>query len=460
MTSIGVIGGGIAGLTAAYRLQTKGFDVTLFEQSDYVGGKIRSERTEGYLIEHGPNALQTTTPLLETLIEELGLQEDYVEASESAKKRYIVLGGMPVPLPTSITSFLSSELFSPGAKFRLLIEPFVSPADADTEESVADFARRRLGPELLDYGLNPFVGGVFAGDPERLSLRHAFPRLHILEQEHGSLLLGQLRQTLRALLQENTPRRKTLFSFQEGLQTLPDALAEHLGEAVQRRSPITALRHDGNAWVLTVQQDDATTDRRFDAVLYAAPLHRLSDLDFETGLDLTPLAEVTYPPLSILYFGVPRGQVDHPLDGFGLLVPEAEKTIDILGTLFSSTLFSDRAPADHVLLTTFVGGARHPGLARADTETLVRKVRRALGRLVGLRDEPTFVRHVYWEHAIPQYETGYNRVKARIEELEAELPSFFMAGNYRQGISVGDAATSGATVAHRIIQSAEAGAAA
>lgn len=454
MASVGVIGAGIAGLTAAYQLHRAGLDVTVFEATDRVGGKIRTERADGYLLEHGPNTIQTATPLMNTLIDQLGLADDVVEADAAAKKRYVVRGGQPLPLPTSPLAFFRSNLLSTRGKLRLLAEPFISAADSDADESLADFTRRRLGQELLDYGLNPFVAGIFAGDPETLSVQHAFGRLYALEQEHGSLFKGVLHQmrnrTPSDAPGDSGPARR-MFSFRDGLQTLPKALAAPL--TIRRAAPVMRLRRSNAQWRLTVPPEGtAPGNHAFDAVISTVPLHRFAALDFDTDLDRSLFARVMYPPVSVIAMGYRRADVGHPLDGFGMLVPEVEDRYQILGTIFSSALFPDRAPDGHVLLTTFVGGARHPVLGRAPDDQQQAIVERDLKALLDIDGRPTFVRPVRWPHAIPQYTLGYGSVKRQIDQLEARHSALFLAGNYRDGISVGDAMHSGQDAAQRCMR--------
>ncbi len=455
MASVGIIGAGIAGLTAAYQLQQEGIEVAVFEADDQVGGKMRSERTGGYLVECGPNTIQAATPLMNTLIDRLGLADAVVEADAATKKRYVVRDGTPQPLPTSPLRFFSSDLFSLSAKLRLLGEPFIATADADAEESVAEFARRRLGREVLDYGLNPFVGGIFAGDPEQLSVRHAFGRLHELEQEHGSLFRGlmhSLRNRDTSNGEENSRPTRRMFSFRDGLQILPEAMADMLSPLIHRSATVTGLHADGNRWQVSTQRGHGPTETHtVDAVVSTIPLHRFAALNMETSIDRAPLAEVPYPPVNVVAMGFRRADVDHPLDGFGMLVPEVEDDYQILGTIFSSTLFPDRAPEDHVLLTTFVGGARHPELGRASPEQQHAVVKADLNALLGTRDEPSFVHHAAWPRAIPQYHLGYGAVKRRIDQLEATHPRLLFAGNYREGVSVGSAMDSGAHAAQQAL---------
>ncbi|MFB6272958.1 MAG: protoporphyrinogen oxidase, partial [Salinibacter sp.] len=418
MPTVGVIGGGVAGLAAAYQLQHEGASVHVFEASDRGGGVIRSDRVDGFLVEHGPNSIRAGSAALETIVEDLDLEGKRIWASDTADTRYVVRGGNPTPLPRSMGSFLTTDLFSTRAKLRLLAEPFIGRAGVD-EESVAQFTRRRLGPEVLDYAVAPFVGGVFAGTPDKLSVRHAFARLAALEDEYGSLFLGGLGRALASSDGEAREVPSGLFSFRNGLETLPEALAEALGDRLSLNAPVQALHRDGDQWRITVKPtDEQEHSRTFDALVCTVPLHQLSAMEVDTPVDLEPLANVWYPPLSVLALGYPREAIDHPLDGFGLLVPPVEDDLDILGTIFSSTLFPDRAPEGHVLLTTFVGGARAPTQATPDPSALQSLVETDLHQLLGVEGAPVFRRHVYWSNAIPQYTLGYGAVKDTLERLE------------------------------------------
>lgn len=450
--AVGIIGGGIAGLTAAHVLKQKGADVRVLEATDRTGGMIRTEHTDGYLVEHGPNSLRATTPLLTEVISDLGLDEAVVEATSEATTRYVVRDKKPQALPSSLGSFLTTPLLSLGGKLRLLAEPFIRRGgSSDTAESVAAFVQRRLGNEILDYAVDPFVGGIFAGDPEHLSLKHAFERLHEMEQEHGSLFRGMI-SAARSRSKKDEPSSRSIFSFHEGLQTLTDALTDALGDAVSLSAPVEAMRLDDNRWhVATRQPDGSTRMHFFDAVVCTAPLYRLAAIDFNCEVDLTPLERVPYPPVSVFALGFDRADVGHPLDGFGMLVPKVEDDFNILGTLFSSTLFPGRAPDGKVLLTTFVGGSRNPGLGETDTSTVRSTVMQDLRTLLDVRGEPSFMRHIQWARAIPQYTLGYDQVQAVIEQIETNHPGLFLAGNYRSGISVGDAMDSGAAAAEEAL---------
>ncbi|MEP0548984.1 MAG: protoporphyrinogen oxidase [Rhodothermales bacterium] len=448
--AIAVIGGGISGLAAAWRLQALGGAVTLFEASDRTGGVIRSTRRDGFLVDEGPNTLVARSTVVTDTIEALGLASERVAANEVADARYVVRDGALVRIPTSPSGLLTTPLLSAWAKLRLLGEPFVRPHDGD-DEALAAFVRRRLGPEVLDYAVNPFVAGVYAGDPAHLSTRHAFPMLHTLEREHGSLLRGMIHRVRNRADAAPKPSPHP-FSFRGGAQALPDAFAGAIGpDAIRLRAPLVALRHDSSGWRVTTRTDDGTTNEdRFDGVVFTAPLHRLPAIDFEPDVDLGPLADVVYPPLSVLALGFRRADVVHALDGFGVLVPEREG-LNVLGALFSSTLFPGRAPDGHVLLTCFVGGMRRPDLAPLPTDDLVPLALADLRALLDVRGKPVFVHRVLWERAIPQYQVGYGRVIETLDALEARHAGLAVAGNVRRGISVGDALEAGLDAAERVL---------
>ncbi|PSQ97312.1 MAG: protoporphyrinogen oxidase [Bacteroidetes bacterium SW_9_63_38] len=445
MTRVGVLGAGISGLTAAYRLTQSdmAINVQVLEAADRPGGVIRSDAVDDRLVEAGPNTLRPS-PLLETLIDDLNLEPERVWANDDASRRYIVRDGTPVSLPISVGDFLTTNLFSTTAKLRLLGEPFIGRGDAD-DESLAAFARRRLGPEVLNYAVAPFVGGVFAGDPEQLSARHAFDKLVQLEKEHGSLFWGALRSSGG---DDETP--SGLYSFRDGAEALPGALVDALGDRIAYDTSVSAIRREETRWTVETEHDTGTQTGAFDALICTLPLHALSSIDVDTGVDCAPLRDVEYPPVHVVALGYERSAVAHPLDGFGMLVPPVEDDFDILGTLFSSTLFANRAPDGTALLTTFVGGARDPALARREADAIQSVVERDLAALLGISGSPSFRHHVHWPRAIPQYTTGYGAVKDTIDALEAEHSGLHFAGNYRQGVSVGDAAASGADAAARV----------
>lgn len=368
-----MLGAGATGLTAAFRLTQRGHRVRLFEATGRVGGAVRTERSEDWLVEGGPNSLLTGEPALTALIDALQLGPERISANAVAKNRYIVRRGRPLPVPVSLSAFLGTSLFSLGGKFRLLAELFTRPRVRTSDLSLEEFVRSHFGSDLVNYALNPFVAGVYAGDPKKLSARYAFPPIWDGEQKSGSLL--------RALLASAKARKAAglpaseMISFRHGLQTLPDSLAARLPagtltlnariEALVPAAPSVALAKEGPPWSVVWHDGEKAQTENFDAVIAALPASALAQLRFGT-LGERPLASldaIEHPPVVSLFLGYRREQVAHPLDGFGLLAPAVERR-SVLGVLFSSSIFAGRAPAGHVALTVLVGGARQPELAQ------------------------------------------------------------------------------------------------
>ena len=450
--SVAVIGGGITGLTAALRLHRAGVPVTVYEASNRVGGVIQTTGRDGFLAEHGPNTLLETSPAVGVLVRDLQLESQRLYSDPAAKNRYVLRGGVPTPVPDTAAGMFTTRLFSAGAKLRLLTEPLVRRAAPEVEESVAEFVLRRLGREFLDYAINPMIAGIYAGDPARLSVTHAFPKLHATEQRYGSLILGQIlgareRRNSKEVSKQSAPK----FSFRDGLQTLINALHHELHSAVWLRSAVKALRQTDDGWRVTIVQDGLETEREHSAVLLAAPAFKLADIAVrgDRDLSLEPLREILYAPAASLVLGFRRQDVTHPLDGFGVLVPAVERR-NILGAIFSSSLFPHRAPAGHVTISCYMGGLRQPELATRDTASAVALAVDDLRLMLGVRGQPVFTHHTVFPKAIPQYEVGFGRFRNWMNQLEADAPGLFLAGHFRDGISLSDSIVSGERAAERL----------
>lgn len=475
--SVAVVGAGITGLVAAYELRRRGVNVTLYEASPHAGGAIRTTHAGGFLAEHGPNSFMAT-PAVESLLAGLDLQRDVVEANPVARNRFVSRDGTLQPFPLSPPALVRTRLLSTRAKLRLLMEPVLKAGNPLDDESVASFVRRRLGREVLDYAVDPFISGVFAGDPEQLSIAHALPRLAAMERAHGSLgkaLVAGLRAKQRDAKQRDAkhsdakardtkqsdekpgdarPQRsshRTMISFAGGMGALIDALEASLVGTLRLRYPVRLLHRQETRWVVEAGQDGSSRTHSVDAVVMATPTHVMTAMELPAALrrHAAPLEAVEYPPLSTITLGFRRADIAHALDGFGMLIPAVERR-HLLGALFSSSLFPGRAPADHVTITCFVGGARQPARARQDTGVLVEAALRDLRDLLGARGDPVFVKHVFWPRAIPQYNVGYGEVIESAEHMELANPGFYLAGNYRGGVAVGDCVASGQRVAEKV----------
>jgi oxygen-dependent protoporphyrinogen oxidase len=449
LKSVAVLGAGVTGLTAAFRIAQRGHRVRVFEASGRVGGAVRTERTDGWLIEGGPNSLLAGEPALAALIADLDLANEVVTANPAAKNRYIVRGGKALAAPASPPAFLTSPLFSFGAKVRLFGDLFSRPRVRTSDISLEEFVRSHFGQELVDYGLNPFVGGVYAGNPKKLSARYSFPQLWEIEQKHGSIIRGQI-AAAKAKKARGEPRGG-IISFAHGLQTLPEALAARLpAGALSLNARLEALV-PGKPWSVVWHDGTTAHTEQFDTVVSALPAAGLASLRFGT-LGERPLASldaIEHPPVSSLFLGYRREQVAHALDGFGLLVPEIEKRA-VLGILFSSSLFAGRAPEGHVALTVMVGGMRQPDLARLPTEKLLAAVDRDLRELVGVSGAPVFQRHAFWPRAIPQYQLGYETHLAAMTACERAHPGLLIGGQARDGIALPACLAAGEKLAARV----------
>ncbi len=445
MNTIAILGAGVTGLVAAHRLQRLGIPVTVYEAADRPGGVVQTFRQDGYLAEAGPNTLLETSPRIRELLVDLRLDDQVLNSDPAASRRYLVRNGRPSPLPDNLPGWLATDLFSLTAKLRILgdlVQPRCAP---DREENLASFVVRRLGREFLDRAINPFVAGVYAGDPERLSVREAFPRLHAVEQRYGSLLIGQVLGARERRRRGEVPRANApKLSFPDGLGTLMRALHEALGDNVRLDTEVTALRRTDEAWEVASDRSGETTTRQHRAVLLAAPAHRLAKIAW-TGTnpgELAWLDDIEYAPVAALVLGFRREDVEHPLDGFGVLVPEVEQ-LPILGAIFNSSLFPNRAPRGHVTLTCYLGGTRDPGLALAPFQHQLDSTLGALRTLLGVRAAPTFVHHTVHTRGIPQYNIGFRQFRDRMSALEAAHPGLVFAGHFRNGISLGDCVVAG-----------------
>ncbi|HEY5910088.1 MAG TPA: protoporphyrinogen oxidase [Verrucomicrobiae bacterium] len=452
LNSVAVIGGGITGLTAAFYLKKRGIPVTLYESSGRVGGVIQSLRRDGYLAEFGPNTILETSPKIGQLIRDAGLQSRRRDPDPKAEARYVVRYQRPIEMPGSPLGFFTTKLFTAKAKWAVLCEPFVPPRRDGKEESVAEFVLRRLGQEFLDHAIDALVAGVYAGDPYKLSVPQAFPKLAQLEARYGSLIKGQiLGARERKKRGEVAKDRAAKVSFDEGLQVLPETLAEYLADSLRLNTAVLGLAPAQHGWTIHLRENGTDAQVEHAAVLYAGTAYRLAELEWQgpAPLSLAPFAEIRYPPVASVVLGFRREDVAHPCQGFGMLIPRVEG-FKILGTIFSSSLFPNRAPAGHLTLTSYVGGERYPELASLPPDQLFKLTCEDLRVLLGVRGQPTFQHSVFYPRAIPQYAMGYGRYRELMNAIETKAPGFFLAGHYRDGISLSDSIVSGCNVADRI----------
>jgi len=435
-----IIGSGIAGLTTAYKLQNSGVSVRVFENGKIVGGAINTYSQNGWLAEYGPNTILETNARIKTLISELGLDGKKMYPDSVSSNRFIVNNRKLLKLPLSPLAFFSSSLFSAKSKFNIIREPFLPKWENKYEESLSEFVLRRLGQNFLNYAVDPFVAGIFAGDPDRLSVKHALSNLYKLEQDYGSLIKGQIKKVKLPDESNDIPRNKAkMFSFKNGLKVLPETLASKLKSPIDFNITVEQVQKLNKGWKITYNQQNEIKTLKSDNIIYAGTGHQLADCKIMNNkdLDLSFGNDIEYPPVSVLTLGFHKNQIQHNLNGFGLLVPKVEN-LKILGALFTSSLFPYRAPDDHVAITVFIGGVRQPELALESEEKRLDIAINDLKMLLGITGFPVFIFHKKWNKAIPQYNVGYGEIKSKFQRLEKDNPGLYFTGNYREGISIAD----------------------
>ncbi|VVB14434.1 unnamed protein product [Arabis nemorensis] len=476
---VAVVGAGVSGLAAAHKLKSRGLNVTVFEADGRAGGKLRSVTQNGLIWDEGANTMTEAEPEVGSLLDDLGLREKQ-QFPISLKKRYIVRNGLPVMIPTNPIALVTSSVLSTQSKFQILLEPFLwkkndsssKVSDASEVESVSGFFQRHFGQEVVDYLIDPFVGGTSAADPDSLSMKHSFPDLWNIEKSFGSIIVGTIRTKFAAKGGKSGETRSSpgtkkgsrgSFSFKGGMQILPDMLCKDLShDELNLDSKVLSLSYNSGSrqenWSLSCVSHNETQRKNlhYDAVIMTAPLCSVRDMKVMKGGEpflLNFLPEINYMPLSVVITTFIKEKVKRPLEGFGVLIPSKEQKhgFKTLGTLFSSMMFPDRCPSDVHLYTTFIGGSRNQELAKASTDELKQVVTSDLQRLLGVEGEPVFVNHFCWSKAFPLYDSSYDSVMEAIDKMEKDLPGFFYAGNHRGGLSVGKSIASGCKAADLVI---------
>jgi len=448
---IGILGAGISGLSLGFFLRELGEEVLIMETSNRVGGAIKTDVKNGFSFEYGPNSLLNTSVKITEMIKKIGLESELIKANSVAKNRYIIKNAKLVALPTSPYKFLKTSLFSLKAKLRLFKEPFI-PKGTDELETLADFVKRRLGDEFLDYAINPFVAGVYAGDPKQLSVKYAFKKLYDLEQKYESLIKGQIKGAKeRKKSGEVAKNTAEMISFKNGLGSLVTHLEQYLETSILKNVSIEAIHQLNEGWSVSFLNVLETAD--FDILINTVPAHKQNDLPFTflKNDNRKHFQEIYYPPVTVVQTGYKREDITHKLDGFGYLTPEKENR-KVLGCLFSSQIFDFRAPENHILLTNFIGGSRQPEQALLSDSEILKLVSDDHKQLLGAKNEPVFTEIIRWKKAIPQYSIAYAEIKKRIKEMEEANPGLIFSGNWVNGISMSDCITQASVLAENLTQ--------
>ena len=429
MTTV-IIGAGIAGLTAAWRLHEAGIKVTLLEQSSNVGGCIRTMHNDGYLLELGPNTFLNSSVSLWNLAYSLGLKDLKIETPPKiGKTRFIFKKDKIVSVPAG-PGILFSPLLSFKGRLRLLKEPFIkalSPGD----ESLASFVRRRLGEEVLHMLVTPFVSGIYAGDPEQLSVAAVFPKLVEVEKKYGSIFKG-----MKALKTEI--KSSGLGSFMAGIGTLPMAIESRLKDSIVKNARVTGIEKLNSGYNIRFEAGGEQQNILAKKIICAVPAYTAARILSGLSNEFKEiLSKIEYAPIIVIHTGYKHEDVPYDLKGFGFLVPRKNR-VRILGSVWSSSLFQERAPEGYALLTNFLGGQLDPEAIDLTNDDIMRIVQKDLSRALSIKSPPAFACITRYTHAIPQYNIGHLEKISRISKLLEQFNGLFLTGSYFTGISVAE----------------------
>jgi oxygen-dependent protoporphyrinogen oxidase len=461
MPRIVIVGAGISGLcTAHYLVKTlsaagREAEIILFEAEQVPGGKMRTIREDGFNLEWGPNGFLTNKPYSMELVKELGIENRLARSSDLARKRFIYSGGRLHRLPETPQAFFSSNLLSLRGRLRILGEPFAKGPPRGVDESLGDFARRRLGSEALEKLLDPMVTGIYAGDPDRMSLRACFPLIYDLERKYGGLVKGMI--SLRRERRKAGEKREmsagpggVLMSFDAGVQTLTDVLASLLADGLHTNVAVESVRQRDGRFLLSLVEQGMRGEIDADALVLAIPAYAastaLGSLDPKIS---DALSAIPYSPVSVVALGYEQAALGNPLDGFGFLIPRLEKR-RVLGALWDSSVFPNRAPAGKALIRVMVGGVRNPELAALPDGDLVALTREELAATMGITAAPALARSFFHDKGIPQYLVGHGKVLDRIDGRLAAFPGLYLNSNAYRGIALNDCVLQSRLTAERI----------
>ena len=462
MPHVVVVGGGLTGLTVAFRLKQFAPDtaVTVLEPRDRPGGNIISEERKGFRVEHGPNGFLDRTPAVPDLVRDLGLSDRLIAASDGSRKnRYVFVGNKLRKLPGGPLGLLTTPLLSLRGKWKLLTEPWRKPrsvadASGSLDESVQEFVTRRAGKEAADIFADALVTGIHGGDPAMLSVGAAFPRLPLMEREAGSIVRGFMRAAKKRKRDakergEAPPGPMRMWSFHEGLQVLTDAMTSQLGHAVKCGFAVRSLAESASVAAWTVYGDNAKAWSA-DAVVLACPAYEQAAILQELNPALADeVGAIPYNRIAVVALGYREADCPGRHDGFGYIAPQNTRR-DVLGVQWCSSIFPDRAPERFVLWRALCGGVHRAEQVDWDDDRLAKAVHEEIKIAMGVTGAPVFRRIVRWPNAIPQYVLGHLDRVARIDALAAQHPGLFLTGNAYRGVAMADCVEQAGTIAAKV----------
>ncbi len=448
---IAIIGGGISGLSTLHFLKRRlpvEVSIRLFESDSRLGGTIGSDRVDGYVCDWGPNGFLDRVPLTLRLVEELCLQDRLRPANPQADNRFIYRHGRLHAISASPIKFMTSSLLSLRGRLRVTMEPLIKPKRDDTDESVFDFAARRIGREAAEAMIDPMVSGIFGGDAKAVSLRSCFPVMEEMERNYGSLFRAMLAKKKSGKNAGPAGPSGRLTSFDNGLYTIIERFHELYRDQIQKDSPVLRIIKTPQGYQVEFSGGPSET---FSAVVLATPAFASAQILHDTDRQLSDLLyQIPYASLAVCCFGYSGDKRARELEGFGFLVPRNEGK-RILGSICTSSIFQDQAPTGQVLLRSMIGGYTDPAAVQLTDNDLISLVHSELQAILGLQTKPAFVRIFRYEKGIPQFTLGHSDRLKQIDQRLDTLPGIYLASNAYSGIGLNDCVTRALESAKKLV---------
>jgi oxygen-dependent protoporphyrinogen oxidase len=449
--SVAIIGGGISGLSTLHFLKRRlanDVSISLFEADSRLGGTIGSDRCDGYVCDWGPNGFLDRVPLTLQLVEELELRDKLRPANPQADNRFIYRHGRLHAISASPIKFMTSSLLSLRGRLRVTMEPLIKPKRDDTDESVFDFAARRIGREAAEAMIDPMVSGIFGGAAKAVSLRSCFPVMEEMERNYGSLFKAMLAKKKTGKNAGPAGPSGRLTSFNNGLYTIIERFHELYGDLIHKDSPVQRIIKTPQGYQV---EFSGKPSEIFSAIVVAIPAFAAAQILRDADRQLSDLlGQIPYASLAVCGFGYSGDKRAQELDGFGFLVPRTEGK-RILGSIWTSSIFQDQAPAGQVLLRTMIGGYTDPAAVQLSDNELISLVHGELTSILGLQTRPAFVRIFRYEKGIPQFTLGHSDRMRQIDQRLDTLPGIYLASNAYSGIGLNDCVTRALESAEKLV---------
>ncbi len=437
-----IVGGGISGLSALHYIRTlkPNYSVTLYEAESRLGGTIGTDHIDGFSYDWGPNGFLDREPLTLQLCKELGLTNQLERANANVSNRFILRGNKLRAVPMTPLAFLKSDILSWPGKLRILKEPFAAKAPVGVDESIYDFGHRRIGREAADYLIQPMVSGIYGGVAGRMSLASCFPTMREMEVEYGSLFKAMIAKAKKAKVEGKKSGGPAgpggwLTSFYGGLEQIIKRFHELYDSHIVTGNGVNSITRQYGNFLVQLANGESIETRQ---VIVATPSYQAASIIRPAGAALAEaLASIPYAPIAVVCLGFPAGAVRHSLNGFGFLVPSRENR-RILGSIWTSSIFKDRAPQGSVQLRCMVGGDGDHDSANLAEEELIRTVLKDLDDILGIDGDPQSLKIYRWTHGIPQYRVGHGAILKKIESQLGTIRGLHLAGNAYYGIGLND----------------------